>query len=121
MFLYAPYQRSYLRTEISTNQGDLGNAHSEYLGLLADTGLPSAIFFVLLYMLVFYRGFSRLRTIADRTQRAIMLACLVGLVTYFFHGFLNNFLDQDKIAAPFWGFIAIIMAIDYNNRDALKE
>ena len=31
-FYYAPYQRSEHRTIISTNNADMGNAHSEYLG-----------------------------------------------------------------------------------------
>ena len=36
----------------------------------------------------------------------------MGLTTYFVHGFLNNFLDQDKVAAPFWGFTAILVVLD---------
>ena len=35
-----------------------------------------------------------------------------GLVTYFIHGALNNFLDIDKIAVPFWGFAAMIVSIE---------
>jgi O-antigen ligase len=35
-FVYAPFQRSKDRTIISTNQGDGGNAHSEYLGPLCE-------------------------------------------------------------------------------------
>lgn len=115
MFQYAPYQRSYLKTPISTNFGNMGNAHSEYLGLMSESGLPSVILFLTIYILVFYRGFSGIKRIKDHRYRAITVACLVGIVTYFFHGVLNNFLDQDKIAAPFWGFIAIILAIEYNN------
>jgi hypothetical protein len=37
---------------------------------------------------------------------------LLGLVTYFTHGFLNNFLDTDKLSVPVWGFIAILVALD---------
>ncbi len=37
---------------------------------------------------------------------------LLGLITYFAHGFLNNFLDTDKLSVPFWGFIAIIVALE---------
>lgn len=33
----------------------------------------------------------------------------LALVTYFVHGFLNNFLDTDKLSLPFWGAFAVIM------------
>jgi putative inorganic carbon (hco3(-)) transporter len=39
-------------------------------------------------------------------------------MTYFIHGVLNNYLDTDKASIPFWGFIAIIVAIDiYHQKD----
>jgi hypothetical protein len=44
------------------------------------------------------------------------LAALAGLVTYYIHGLLNNFLDTDKISVPFWGFTAMIVAIDIISR-----
>ncbi|MCB0687761.1 MAG: O-antigen ligase family protein, partial [Saprospiraceae bacterium] len=43
MFQYAPYQKSKDLTIISTNFGDVGNAHSEYLGPLAETGIPGLL------------------------------------------------------------------------------
>jgi hypothetical protein len=46
-------------------------------------------------------------------ERNIVTACLVGLITYIFHGVLNNFLDMDKIAALFWGYMAIILAFKH--------
>jgi hypothetical protein len=36
------------------------------------------------------------------------------------HGFLNNFLDTDKASVPFWGFTAIIVAIDLFHTRAEK-
>ena len=42
----------------------------------------------------------------------------LSLITYMAHGFLNNFLDTDKLSVPFWGFIAIIVALDvYHTND----
>ncbi|MCK5338380.1 MAG: O-antigen ligase family protein, partial [Bacteroidales bacterium] len=38
-FVYAPYQRSKEKTIISTNAGDMGNAHSEYIGPLSESGI----------------------------------------------------------------------------------
>ena len=47
----------------------------------------------------------------------MMVICsFLGLFTYFVHGVLNNYLDTDKISVPFWGGIAIIVAIDIYHR-----
>lgn len=112
MFCYAPFQRSYERTIISTNLGTLGNAHSEYLGLLSEAGVFGSLSYILILLFVFYRGFLISRKIEDRSTRILLICSLLGLVTYAVHGGLNNFLDTDKIAVPFWAFIAFIVAVD---------
>ena len=111
MFLYAPFQRSYQKTIISTNFGTLGNAHSEYLGLLSESGLPSVLGYSLILVFTFLVGFRSIRQLADKRDRIFLLASMLGLLTYVVHGFLNNFLDVDKIAAPFWAYIAMVLAI----------
>jgi len=120
MFYYAPFQRSYQKTIISTNFGTGGNAHSEYLGLLADSGLIAMIGYILILVFVFYRGFSLSRKIEDKQSRVLLVGALLGLVTYTLHGFMNDFLDSDKIAAPFWGFIAFVVALDIQYRKNSK-
>ncbi len=116
-FLYAPFQKSYYKTIVSTNFGDSGNAHSEYLGLMSEAGLPSAIAFVVIWVFVLIRGIRLVqREDMQRDDRNIIIACIVGLVTYIFHAFLNNFLDADKVAALYWGYMAIIVAFDVKYR-----
>jgi hypothetical protein len=44
------------------------------------------------------------------------MGALLGLMTYYIHGIMNNFLDTDKLSVPFWGFSAIIVAIDIQTR-----
>jgi putative inorganic carbon (hco3(-)) transporter len=112
MFQYAPFQKSYDRTIISTNFGDWGNVHSEYLGPLIDSGLPGGISFLLIVFWAFYTGVKVYRQSDNKKVRRIALGVLTGLTTYFIHGTLNNFLDTDKAAVPFWGFIAILVAFD---------
>lgn len=125
MFLYAPFQRSYDKTVISTNFGTGGNAHSEYLGLMAEAGILGALGYILILVLTLVVGFRGISKIEDKQYRRINIACIMGLITYIAHGFLNNFLDADKIAAPFWGFIAIIIALNipkrYTEAKAEKE
>jgi len=119
-FLYAPFQRSYLKTIISTNFGTLGNAHSEYLGLMSEAGIVAAIGYMLIIIFTLTCGFKLLRTLTEPQHRGLIITCLVGLITYVIHGFLNNFLDSDKIAAPFWGFTAIIVAMDLYRKSNLS-
>jgi len=121
MFCYAPFQRSYDRTIISTNFGTGGNAHSEYLGLLAEAGVLGAVSYVLILLIVFFRGFSISRKIKERKYRVLLMGALLGLITYTVHGVLNDFLDSDKIATPFWGFIAFIVVQDIRYKFGKSE
>jgi len=116
-FLYAPYQRSKERTIISTNAGDLGNAHSEYIGPLAESGILGMLSIFLIFCFSVYTGLMVYRKLKDRELKIIVLAVVIGLISYYLHGFLNNFLDSDKASVPVWGFIAILVAIDiYHNK-----
>ncbi len=123
MFQYAPFQKYRDRTIISTNFGDWGNVHSEYLGPLVDSGLPGAVLFLLLVLYAFITGIKVYHRARQKIIRRLSLGVLTGLTTYFIHGFLNNFLDTDKAAVPFWGFIAILTAMDiyYTGGDKEKE
>lgn len=121
-FQYAPYQRSYEQTYVSTNAGSLGNAHSEYLGPLSESGLPGLFCFLAL-MIYTIRTAARLYYTARSNEiKYLSIGLLTGLLTYFIHGFLNNFLDQDKASVPFWSMIAMIVALDvYHNRRGKSE
>jgi O-antigen ligase len=121
MFKYARYQLSKDRTIISTNSADGGNAHSEYLGPMAESGVLGLATYLLIIILVIYTAVNTYTRLTDYRLRSIVLAALVGLVTYYIHGFLNNFLDTDKISVPFWGFTAMIVAIDILSRKQEKD
>ncbi len=111
-FKYAPFQHSDEKTIISTNAGDGGNAHSEYLGSLAESGLFGMLNYILICIIIYITGTRTYHKLTDKKLKMIVAAALCGLVTYFIHGALNNFLDIDKIAVPFWGFAAMIVAIE---------
>jgi O-antigen ligase len=121
-FEYAPFQMSYNKTIISTNFGTWGNAHSDYLGLMSEAGFPSVIAFISIWVFALLAGFKLIKRVdISRDHRNIVIGSLIGLITYISHGFLNNFLDMDKIAAPFWGFMAIIVALEYTYSSKQKE
>ena len=49
------------------------------------------------------------------------MAVLVGLSSYYFHGLMNNFLDTDKISVLFWGYTAMLVAMDVYHRDRTDD
>jgi len=116
MFQYASYQKSYERTIISTNFGDGGNAHSEYIGPLAESGLFGTLSFLAIIIMTIITGVRVFYITQFRDLKILVLVSLLGLISYYIHGFLNNFLDTDKASVPFWGFTAIIVAIDVFHR-----
>ncbi len=111
MFQYASFQLSKDKTVISTNAGDLGNAHSEYIGPLAEQGVLGMLTFLLILITTIYTA----TRVYYNTSGEVKMLCLIsflGLVTYYLHGLLNNYLDTDKASVLFWGYTAIIVAID---------
>lgn len=117
-FKYAPYQHSQEKTIISTNAGDLGNAHSEYIGPLAETGVVGILSVLAIVLLVAYTAVRLYKRAVSKEVKFITLCILVSLFTYFIHGLMNNFLDTDKASVPFWGMIAMLVALDIYHRDS---
>ena len=113
-FVYAPHQRSEHHTIISTNNADRGNAHSEYLGPLAEQGIPGTLIVLGILLACCNMGFRTYRALRgkDRWRAYWAMSIYLGLMTYFIHGVLNNYLDTDKASAPFWGFMAILVVLD---------
>ncbi len=122
-FKYAPFQFSSEHTSISTNAGDRGNAHSEYIGPMAEQGVIGVLCFLIVCVTAIYTGARVYLNCENKNLRSLNLAVLLGLITYLIHGTLNNFLDTDKASAPFWGFIAIMVTLDayYTNREKLND
>ena len=121
MFKYAPYQLLSEQTIITTNNADGGNAHSEYLGPLAEQGILGLVFTILFIAVLFYNGIRLFYRLEEHDHRLILLAIILGLATYFVHGILNNYLDTDKASIPIWGFASIIVAMDLYYPKKLKK
>lgn len=122
-FVYAPFQRSKEKTIISTNVGDMGNAHSEYLGPLSESGILGMLTFMAIVIAASITGLRVYKRGKTKEVRLIALLALLGLMSYFAHSFLNNFLDTDKASVPFWGFIGILVSLDlfHTNRNTKHE
>ncbi len=111
-FVYAPYQLSMNKTIITTNHGDGGNAHSEYIGALSEMGVIGSFLVVLLVAVSVYKGLTVYKKAKNKESKILTLAATLAIISYFTHGVLNNFLDTDKLAIPVWSCLAIITAID---------
>lgn len=121
MFKYAPYQLSRELTIISTNFGTNGNAHSEYLGPLAEQGVFGMLIVVVLLLYSTSLGYKLVYSLENREERILCIGIFLGLMTYFVHGFFNNFLDTDKLSLPFWAFLAALVTMDiYYRKKAAK-
>ena len=112
MFQYAPFQASEDRTIISTNFGLQGNAHSEYLGPLSEQGVLGMLLMLAVVVVTSVVALKLYRRMPQGEDRTLMTAAFMGLVTYYLHGALNNFLDTDKASVPFWAFTAMVVLFD---------
>lgn len=121
MFQYASYQKSSEKTIISTNAADGGNAHSEYLGPLSEEGLPGGILMLLLAVGSILIGVRAYHKQTDPELKMVAITVVFGLVTYYLHATMNNFLDTDKASAGVWGFIAILVALDRHKDKELSD
>lgn len=122
-FVYAPFQMSKEKTIISTNAGDGGNAHSEYFGPLAEQGLMGSLFVLSLVVVTVTCGLKTYSRCKNKKAKVLVLGATLAFFGYFIHGFLNNFLDTDKLAIPVWSLAALIATIDvyYADKEKFEE
>ena len=116
-FNYGPFQKASERTIISTDFGDAGNAHSEYLGTMSESGLPGALLYLLITVFTVITGIRVWYKEKRNYAGYFALAILTGLMTYVIHGIMNSFLDSDKIAALWWGFAAVLVSMDIKEKE----
>lgn len=111
-FVYGDYQKAFVRTPVSTNRGDNGTAHNEFLLAMSEGGLPAGVIMVLIFAVPIYCGMRGYRYAQSRHLRLLYLAVTFGIITYAIHSFVNNFLDQDKVGGTYLVLVAMIAAMD---------
>lgn len=120
-FKYAMFQTHEFKTYISTNRGDKGNAHSEYLTYLAENGVFGFISFLILVIYTLFKGISMYYERKPGLLKNTVLVVLLGLTTFFFHGVFNSFIDQDKMALLVFPALAVLVAIDVFHKPEQDE
>ena len=111
-FLYAPYQKPRYKTIITTNFGDGGNAHSEFIGPTAETGFIGLATVLAVMIATLYTGIRTYISSRRKDLKIISLAASLALISYYLHGLMNNFLDTDKLSLPFWACVAVVVMVD---------
>lgn len=109
---YAPYQKSKYKTYVSTNRGDMGTAHNEFLLAASEMGTPGVLNIILIFGSCLFCGIRGCIKTKDVETKKLYVIALSGLITYFVHSLVNNFLDQDKVAIPIYLCMAQIVALD---------
>lgn len=115
-FEYLSYQKKGEMTRISVTspynikKGKGGTAHSEYLLLLAESGIFSFLVNLLGILMVLYYAMLVFAKSDQAYTRIKVMILLFGFCTYIMHSFFNNFLDTDKAAMLYYTSIAAIMA-----------
>ena len=66
-------------------------------------------------------GYRLVYTVKDKSVKILTISILMGISTYFVHGFFNNFLSTDKASVPFWGFLAMLVCLDLYFKDEALE
>lgn len=115
-FEYAPFQKGYYRTIISTDFGDGGNAHSEYIGPCAESGIPGMLTVFAIVFTFLIVGIKTYIYTEDKTLKLLSLCMVISLVSYYTHGVFNNFLDTDKLSAIVWAAMAVITVCDVKSK-----
>jgi O-antigen ligase len=115
LFVYGKYQATNEMTRISTNHGEKGNAHSEYLMYLSETGLPGLLIFILLIYFVLSSAIKIFNSTSDKALKWFTFSVLLGIITFLVHGTFNSFIDTDKAAVLFYAALAAIVSIDQSN------
>jgi O-antigen ligase len=109
---YAPYQQAQYRTIVSTNQGDIGSAHNEFLLAASELGWPGTACVAAWYLAILLTGMQGFFRSPHPGQRALYAGATAALATHILHALVNNFFDQDKVCMPVYWCMATIVALD---------
>jgi len=96
-------------------------AHSEYLTMLAESGIFALSAFIFIIYKVVRIGLFLSRRLKDYFLKQAATGITLGYITYIVHGLVNNFLSLDKIAIPFWLSMGLLISIRRLDREEDEE
>lgn len=118
-FQYLAYQKPEEMTRISVtapiarrgpdNYGRGGGAHSEYFQAWAELGAPGLALWVTLVGATLATGLQRFFAAKTKADRWFALLTTLGLLTFFLHGLVNNFLHDARVGVLVWGQVGVLL------------
>jgi len=121
VFKYGPFQKSSELTIISTNSGDLGDAHSEFFSAMSEMGFIGLLLWSALVLVTISTAFKVIYSTPILKVKLTATLVLLGLITYYAHAVLNNYSQYDKVAVPLWAFTAIIVVLDIYHKNGINH
>lgn len=121
VFKYGPFQKSSELTLISTNSGDLGDAHSEFLSAMSEMGFMGLFLWICVVLTTISTGFKVIYQTNKLKVKLTAYIALLGLMTYYTHAVLNNYSQYDKVAVPLWAFTAILLSLDLFHKNGINH
>ena len=114
---YQDYYFNFRRQALSTDQSrQRMGIHSEYLRVLAETGIVGALAATLSFLILTMVAWRAIRRTTDPLIRGVAVGMSGGLVTYLVHALVNNYIEFDKAAIPVWTAIGALGAIERRQR-----
>ena len=111
-FVYGGFQVRKEMTRISTYHGEKGNAHSEYLGAMAETGLPGLLIYLALIGTTLFTAVKVIYRCNDPKTRTITILVTLCLLPFLIHTIFNAFMENDEIGSLWYGSLAAITAME---------
>jgi O-antigen ligase len=114
-FVYDDFQRIEFMTRISTHHGDKGNAHSEYLMYLSETGFIGFLIFIIMVIYTVNLSMKLLYSNISKSEKQLVYAAILGLITFYVHGLFNSFMDSEKMIILYFGSLAVLVRLSLNS------
>jgi O-antigen ligase len=117
---YGAYPSSYFQYRVLTlktgEQFKRMGVHSEYIKVVAETGILGTIALVGFIVSLFRAGSRAIRRAANPEAKILALGALAGVSSYLVHAFFNNYSGTDKLNVPFWFCIAAVAVLEARTR-----
>jgi glucose uptake protein GlcU len=80
---------------------------------MVESGVVAGLAYLAFVLLVIRAGMNAYYASNDAEVKTLLMACMMGLISYDVHGVLNNYLDIDKTATLFWALSGMVVALSF--------
>ncbi len=120
---YRPYTVDAFETYVSNNVERSG-VHNYYLMILVEQGFVGLLIFIVLLIVLFWKGEEIYHALRDEDDRKLMLAILIAQAMLVINLLISDMIETDKIGSLFFLNIAIMVNLHLKTQrenELLKE